>query len=82
MFYGSKCWAVKKQQIQKVCVVEMRILRWIYRVIRKDKKKKTFILEQLGIASIYHKMREHRLRWYEHVFMRPLDAIIRRSENN
>ncbi len=37
MFYGSECWAVKKQYIHKMIVAEMRILRWISGNTRKDR---------------------------------------------
>ena len=28
LFYDTKCWAIKKQHINKVSVAEMRMLRW------------------------------------------------------
>ena len=62
MFYGSKCLTVKKQHIQRVCVAEMRMLRLMYGVTRKDRKRNIFIREQLGIASIEDKMRGNHLR--------------------
>jgi hypothetical protein len=36
MMYGVECWATKAQYIQKMSVVEMRMLRWICGHIRKD----------------------------------------------
>ena len=35
--YGTKGWAVKKQHVHKISVVEMRMLRWINGNTRKDK---------------------------------------------
>lgn len=61
MLYGFKYWVVKRQHIQEVYIVEMRILRWIREVTRKDRKK-NFICELLGIASINDMMRENNLR--------------------
>ena len=29
MFYGIKCWIVKKQYVSKMNVAEMRMLRWM-----------------------------------------------------
>ena len=37
MLYGTKCWVVRKQHIYKMCVTEMKMLRWISRTTRKDK---------------------------------------------
>jgi len=39
MLYGTECWAVKKQHIHKMSVVEMRMLRWISG-IQKDRIRK------------------------------------------
>jgi hypothetical protein len=36
MMYGAECWAIKVQHIQKMSVVEMRILRWICGRTRRD----------------------------------------------
>ena len=58
LFYGSECWAVKKSDIQKNYVIEMRILRWMLKFLRKMKKN-IFIREQLGIALIEDKVREN-----------------------
>lgn len=29
MFYGSECWATKKQHVNKMRVAEMRMVRWM-----------------------------------------------------
>ena len=29
MAYGAKCWPIKKQDMQKISVAEMRMLRWM-----------------------------------------------------
>ena len=29
MLYGIKCWAIKKQNIHKMSLAKMRMLRWI-----------------------------------------------------
>lgn len=61
MLYGFKYWVVKRQHIQEVCIVEMRILRWMWEVTRKYRKI-NFICELLSIASTKDKMRENNLR--------------------
>ena len=37
MMYDSKCWAVKRQDTQKLSVAEMRMLRWMSGATRKDR---------------------------------------------
>ena len=34
--YVTKCWAIKKQPVHKMSVIEMRILGWISGNTRKD----------------------------------------------
>ena len=55
-------------------------LIWMCKVTRKDRKRNTFIREQLGIISIENKMRKNRLRQYEHMLRKPPDAVVRISE--
>lgn len=45
---------VKKQYIQNVCIVKMKILKWMCRV-NKIQKKKLFV-NNLGVGSIENKM--------------------------
>ena len=37
MLYGSECWATKLQHIDRMNVVEMRMLRWMCGHTRLDK---------------------------------------------
>ena len=59
MLYGAKSWAANKQQVHKMSVVEMRMLRWMSGKTRKDKIRNEFISGSLGVASIGDKMREN-----------------------
>ncbi|MES6371410.1 hypothetical protein U6J70_12350, partial [Cutibacterium acnes] len=67
MLYGVECWATNKQQVHKMSVAEMRMLRWMSGKTRKDKIRNEFIRGSLGVAPIGDKMRESRLRWFGHV---------------
>ena len=49
--------------------------------IRRDRVRNKEIRNKLGVSSIVDKMRECRLRWFEHVQRRPKDALVRRTEN-
>ena len=80
MLYGAECWATNKQQVHKMSVAEMRMLRWMSGKTRKDKIRNEFIRGSLGVAPIGDKMRESRLRWFGHVQRRPMTAPVRRSE--
>lgn len=70
MMYGSECWAIDKTMERKMSVAEMRMLRWMSGVTRKDRIRNEYIRGSIGVAPIIDKMRENRLRWLGHVLRR------------
>ncbi|KAI8572619.1 hypothetical protein RHMOL_Rhmol01G0213400 [Rhododendron molle] len=62
MLYGTKCWPIKKQQVNKMGVAEMRMLRWMCGKTRRDKIRNETVREMVGVAPIEEKLRENRLR--------------------
>jgi hypothetical protein len=86
MLYGTECWPTKRRHIQRLSVVEMRMLRWICGHTRLDRVRNDDICDRLGVAPIEEKLIQHRLRWFEHVHRRPPEApvprgIIRQDNN-
>ncbi|KAK9098676.1 hypothetical protein Syun_025721 [Stephania yunnanensis] len=81
MLYGSECWAVKQQQLHKVNVAEMRMLRWMCGKTRKDRIRNIEIQRQVGVAPIDTKIREGRLRWFGHLQRRPTNAPTRKLDS-
>ena len=67
MLYGGECWTVTKKEEQILETTEMRMLRRIKGVTRKDKIRSVDIRRELGVNEIKEKVREMRLRWYGHV---------------
>lgn len=57
----------------------MRMLRWICRHTRYNKIRNEVIREKVGVTSMIDKMREIRLRWFEHM-QRCVNAPFRRCE--
>lgn len=42
MMYGTKCWAVNRKMIeQRMCIAEMRMLRWMSGMTIKEKNNQT-----------------------------------------
>ena len=80
LLYGVECWPIKKSQVQRMSVAEMRMIRWICGHTRLDKIRNEVIRAKIGVASIEDKMREVRLRWFGHLRRRPEDAPVRRCE--
>ena len=67
LLYGTECWPVKKIFEHKMKVTEMRMLRWMCGHTLMAQIRNQEFREKLGIAPIFGKMRENRLRWFEHV---------------
>jgi hypothetical protein len=76
MLYGIECWAIKKQHIHKMSVIEIRMLRWISGITKKNKIRNEKICLKIGVAPIDEKMRESCLRWFGHVQRRAINALI------
>lgn len=67
MLCGTQCWEANKQHVQKMSVVEMRMLRWMSGMVRNDRIRNEFICGSLSVAPMVDKMRESQLRWFSHV---------------
>ena len=80
LIYGTEGWPIKKAQVQRMMVAEMRMIRWMCGYTRMDKIRNDVITEKVGVAPIEHKMRETRLRWFGHLMRRSKDAPVRRYE--
>ena len=78
MLYGSETWAVKRTQEKRMNVAEMRMLRWMCGVTRRDRVRNEHIRGTVKVAELSSKMQERRLNWYGHV-MRDEEHIGRRA---
>ena len=67
LLYGTECWSVKKPDKQRMSVTEMRMLRWIARISKKEHIKNEEIRGRTKVTSIAEKMMESWLRWFGHV---------------
>ena len=78
MLYGSETWPMKKVQEKRLEVAEMRMLRWICGVTRKDKIRNEKIRGTTKVVEISKKMQERRLQWYGHLMRRDREYVCRR----
>ena len=73
MLYGAETWATTKRQEKRIEVsevTEMRMLRWMCGVTRKDKIRNEHIRGTTRVAQASKKITERRLNWYGHVMRR------------
>ncbi|KAF3644377.1 putative filament-like plant protein 3-like isoform X1 [Capsicum annuum] len=61
-------------------VAEMRMLRWMREVTRRDRIRNENIQEKVGVTLVEDKMRKVRLRWFGHVMRRRTNAPVQRCE--
>ena len=78
MMYGLETVAVTKKQVQKMEVVEMKMLRFAMGVTRKYKIRNEFVRGTVKVERLGMKMREGRLRWYGHVMRRDQEYVGRK----
>jgi len=71
MLCGAKCWPLKEKHIE-LSIAEMRVLRWMSDFTLKDGKQNEHLHEKVGVAPIEDKIRESRLRWFNHIKRRPM----------
>ena len=74
VLYGSECWPIKNTQVQKLMVAEMKMIRWMCGYMILDRIRNRAITHFVKVAPIEKKMRESRLRWFDHVNRRSIDA--------
>ena len=65
--YGAETWAITKAQERKLEVAEMRMLRWMCGLTRKDRVRNERIRETVKVGPMGKKIQESRLRWFGHV---------------
>ncbi|GJR89279.1 RNA-directed DNA polymerase, eukaryota [Tanacetum coccineum] len=80
MLYGSECWPLTKVQANRMEVAKMRMLRWTCGKTIFDMIPNRVFRTNLQVVTIVNKMREGRLRWFEHVKRRPQSAPVRSVE--
>ena len=59
ILYGTECWTILKQLVNKLRIIEMCKLRWICGKTLKDTIQNEHIREMVGVAPIEDKIREN-----------------------
>ena len=65
--YGSENWALNSRTHSRLQAAEMRFLRTIQGVTRKDRLKNETIRNNVGIYNLNEKIKEYRKEWKEHI---------------
>lgn len=70
MLYGAETWATTKGDEKRLEVQEMKMLRWMMGVTKKDKIENRLVRGSVGVQNIAKKVTERRLSWAGHVWRR------------
>ena len=63
LMYGSENWFLNRADKRKIEAAEMRSARYSL----WDKKRSSYIREQLGIFNINDKLTQYKINWREHL---------------
>ena len=78
LLYGAETWATTRGQEARQEVNEMRMLRWMCGVTRRDKIRNEHIRGTTRVGQASKKITEKRLKWYGHVRRMKEEHIVRR----
>ena len=67
MLYRMETVAVTERPVGKMEVAELKMVKWALGVTRKDKIRNKYARGTAKMAKLGDKLRNARLRWYEHV---------------
>ena len=67
LLYGAETWATTRGQEARLDVNEMRVLRWMCGVTRRDQIRNEHIRGTTRVVQASKKITEKRLKWYGHV---------------
>ena len=77
MLYGMEVTPIKKVNEKRMDVAEMKMLRLMTGVTRKDRIRNTRIRGTVKVTEISKKAQEARLRWYGHILRREAESVER-----
>ena len=78
LLYGAETWATTRDQEARLEVNEMRMLRWMCGVTRRDKIRNAHIRGTPRVVQASKKITEKGLKWYGHVRRMKEEHIVRR----
>ena len=67
LLYGAETWATTRGQEARLEVKEVRMLRWMCGVTRRDHIQNEHIRRTTRVVQASRKITEQRLKWYGHV---------------
>ena len=67
LLHASECWALRREDIQRLLRNEWAMLRWLFKVKAEDDVSLHDLCSRLNLLSLESRLRINRFRWYGHV---------------
>lgn len=84
--YGSESWVLTNRTKSRIQAMEMKYLRRVKGITRKDRIRNEVVREELGIESIDETIENNKLKWFGHMTRmtnkRPVKIIWEARSNN
>ena len=78
LLYGSETWTLTTKLKSKIQASEMRILRLIFGVTKRDRIRNEDIQKSLNVPSILTVIERNQLRWFGHILRMPDSRDVKR----
>jgi len=67
LLYGAEVWSLTSKTESSLQAAEMRVLRTIVGVTRRDRIRNATIREKLRVIPLLEEVERMKLRWYGHI---------------
>ena len=73
LIYGTETWAMKADDLRSLERAECMMVRWMFRVSLKDRRRSEDLCNLLDINCVADVVRRGRLRWFGHLERKSVD---------
>lgn len=77
LMYGCESWVLSERMKSRIQACEMKILRKIEGVTRRDKLRNENIRQKLNMKGILEKIETQQLRWFGHLVRKKEDDLVK-----
>ena len=67
MKFGSEAWVLKKREEQRLEAAQMKFLRHLLAITKRDKEKDQCIRQKTGAQNIAKEIKQYQEKWLQHV---------------
>ena len=76
LIFGCECWTLTKRLEQQITTANMKVIRMIQGVTRRDRKRNEDLYKHRNMLPIVQVITKNILRWFGHVMRRQEDSTL------